>query len=94
MRGWRSAGVAEGFMFRWIGQADQVSDEAMSGRAVARLDQAIAMAAGHDPVLFGGHSLCAGFTTSAARTGASVFKIRKISRHRSLRVLAGYLRDA
>ena len=31
---------------------------------------------------------------SAAQTGASIFKIQEISRHRSLQVLAGYVRDA
>jgi len=30
---------------------------------------------------------------NAARTGASIFKIQEISRHRSLQVLAGYVRD-
>ena len=92
---WLSAArVAEGFVFRRIGRASQVTDEAMSDRAVARLIQAAAKAAGYDPGQFGGHSLRAGFITSAARTGASIFKIQEISRHRSLEVLAGYVRDA
>ena len=89
-----AARVAEGFVFRRIGRAGQVTDEPMSDRAVARLVQAVARAAGYDPALFGGHSLRAGFITSAARTGASIFKIQEISRHRSLQVLAGYVRDA
>ena len=92
---WLAAGrVAEGFVFRRIRRAGQVTDEPMSDRAVARLVQAVAKAAGYDPALFGGHSLRAGFITSAARTGASIFKIQEISRHRSLQVLAGYVRDA
>ena len=89
-----AARVADGFVFRRIGRAGQVTDEPMSDRAVARLVQAAAKAAGHDPALFGGHSLRAGFITSAARTGASIFKIQEISRHRSPQVLAGYVRDA
>jgi integrase len=89
-----AARVAEGFVFRRIGRAGQVTDEPMSDRAVARLVQAVARAAGYDPALFGGHSLRAGFITSAARMGASIFKIQEISRHRSLQVLAGYVRDA
>ena len=89
-----AARVAEGFVFRRIGRAGQVTDEPMSDRAVARLVQTAAGAAGYGPALFGGHSLRAGFITSAARTGASIFKIREISRHRSLQVLAGYVRDA
>ena len=71
-----------------------MTDEPMSDRAVARLVQAATTAAGYAPVPFGGHSLRAGFITSAARTGAGIFKIQEISRHRSLQVLAGYVRDA
>ncbi len=89
-----AARVAEGYVFRRIGRVGQVTDEPMSDRAVARLVQAVAKLAGYDPALFGGHSLRAGFITSAARTGASIFKIQEVSRHRSLQVLAGYVRDA
>ena len=35
-----------------------------------------------------------GFVTSAAQTAASTFKVQEISRHRSLQVLAGSVRDA
>jgi hypothetical protein len=35
------------------------------------------------PADFGAHSLRAGFLTSAARRGASVFKMRDVSRHKS-----------
>jgi hypothetical protein len=41
-----------------------------------------------------GHSLRSGFLTSAARRGASVFKMRDVSRHKSMDVLQGYVRDA
>ena len=39
-------------------------------------------------------SLRAGFLTSAARRGASVFKMRDVSRHKSMDVLQAYVRDA
>jgi hypothetical protein len=42
----------------------------------------------------GAHSLRAGFLTSAARHGASVFKMRDVSRHKSMDVLQAYVRDA
>ena len=89
-----AARVAEGFVSRRIGRAGQVTDEPMSDRAVARLVQTVARAAGYDPALFGGHSLRAGFITSAPRTGASIFKIKETARHCSLQILAGYVRDA
>lgn len=65
----------------------------MSDRAVARLVQACALKAGLNPAEFGGHSLRAGFLTEGAKQGASVFKLQQVSRHRSLDVLLGYVRD-
>jgi len=49
---------------------------------------------GLDAAAYGAHSLRAGFLTSAARRGASVFKMRDVSRHKSMDVLSGYVRDA
>jgi hypothetical protein len=49
---------------------------------------------GLKPTDFGAHSLRAGFLTSAARRGASVFKMRYVSRHKSMDVLQAYVRDA
>jgi hypothetical protein len=49
---------------------------------------------GLDPKLFAGHSLRAGFLTSAAKRGASIFKMMDVSRHRSVDTLRGYIRDA
>ncbi len=47
-----------------------------------------------DPTLFAGHSLRAGFLTSAAAKGASIFKMMDVSRHRSVETLKGYVREA
>jgi hypothetical protein len=47
-----------------------------------------------DPTQFVGHSLRAGFLTSAAARGASIFKMMDVSRHRSVDTLRGYVRDA
>jgi hypothetical protein len=47
-----------------------------------------------DPKQFAGHSLRAGFLTSAASRGASIFKMMDVSRHRSVDTLRGYVRDA
>jgi hypothetical protein len=40
------------------------------------------------------HSLRSGFLISAARRSASVFKMRDVSRHRSMDVPQAYVRDA
>ena len=49
---------------------------------------------GLDAADFSGHSLRSGFLTSAARRGASLFKMMDVSRHRSVDTLRGYVRDA
>ena len=41
---------------------------------------------------FSGHSLRSGFLTSAAESGASIFKMMETSRHRSMDTLRGYVR--
>jgi site-specific recombinase XerD len=50
--------------------------------------------AGHDVKTLSAHSLRSGFLTSAARRGASVWKMQEVSRHKSIDVLSGYIRDA
>ena len=47
---------------------------------------------GLDPASYAGHSLRSGFLTSAAETGASVWKLSEVSRHKSLDTLRGYVR--
>jgi hypothetical protein len=44
---------------------------------------------GLDSALFAGHSMRAGFLTSAAKRGASIFKMVDQSRHRSVETLRG-----
>ncbi len=86
----------------WAGPADgepttlhrRVRDARLSDHAVARIVQARAAAAGLDPAHYAGHSLRAGFVTAAARAGADVWKIQQVSRHKSMQVLSGYVRDA
>ena len=89
-----AAAITDGHLFRRLGAGAGVTALPMSDRAIARLVQARAAAAGYDPDRFAGHSLRAGFLTAAARAGASVFKMREVSRHKSMQVLADYVRDA
>jgi len=87
-------GIADGFLFRRLTAGGVMTASPMSDRAIARLVQARAAAAGYGAADFAGHSLRAGFLTAAARSGASVFKMREVSRHKSMQVLADYVRDA
>ena len=64
----------------------------LRGADVAAVVKQYAEMAGLDPAEFSGHSLRAGFVTSAAESGASILKIQETSRHKSTDVLAGYVR--
>lgn len=68
----------------------------LSDRAVARLIKRAAKAAGlseKEIRELGGHSLRAGFLTTAAKLGRSIPAMQKFSRHRRVDVLLGYVRD-
>jgi integrase len=66
----------------------------MTDQSVTLIVKAHAARVGLDPSQFSGHSLRAGFLTSAAKRGASIFKMMDVSRHRSVDTLRGYVRDA
>ncbi|API61277.1 integrase (plasmid) [Tardibacter chloracetimidivorans] len=82
-----------GPLFRRLTRGGELTADPVSDRAVARLVQRCAAAAGFDPTDYAGHSLRSGFLTEAARQGASIFKMRDVSRHKSVQVLADYVRD-
>ncbi|WP_367161324.1 site-specific integrase (plasmid) [Kozakia baliensis] len=88
----QAAKISKGFVFRRV-VAGHATDAPMSDRAVARIVQRAAEAAGYDPARFGGHSLRAGFITASARAGASIFQMKDVSRHKSTDVLAAYVRE-
>lgn len=88
------AGIASGPIFRPISKTRVVASIALTADSVADLVKFYAKAAGLDPALFSGHSLRAGFLTSGADAGASVFKLMEVSRHKSIDTLRGYVRRA
>jgi integrase len=89
-----AAGIVAGPLFLSLSAAGKVLGTRMSDKGVARVVKKRAGAVGLQIEDFSGHSLRAGFITDAARHGASVFKIREVSRHKDLDVLADYVRDA
>jgi site-specific recombinase XerD len=92
---WMAAGGhSEGFLFRRLSRRDALTPAPMSDRAIARLVQQHAAAAGYDPAQFAGHSLRAGFLTEGASQGATIFKLQEVSRHKSVQVLSDYVRNA
>jgi integrase len=89
----QTAQIVEGAIFRSIRRGGHVQAERLTDRSVANIIKAHAERVGLDPALFSGHSLRAGFLTSAARRGASLFKMMATSRHRSTDTLTAYVRD-
>lgn len=89
----QAAGITEGPVFRAIRRGGHIRAERLTDRSVANIVKTHAERVGLDPTLFSGHSLRSGFLTSAAKRGASLFKMMATSRHRSVDTLAGYARD-
>ena len=95
LRAWlEAAGITEGALFRPVAKGGSLRSTRLSDKAVASVVKAYAKRLGLEAADFSGHSLRSGFLTSAARRGASVFKMRDVSRHKSMDVLQGYVRDA
>jgi site-specific recombinase XerD len=66
----------------------------LSDKSVAEIIKRYAAAAGLEPAIFSGHSLRAGFVTSALEHGADLFKVMDVTRHRRVETLKGYDRRA
>jgi len=89
-----AAGITSGAIFRGIGRGDRLLEEAITDRSIANIIKARATLANLDADLYSGHSLRSGFLTSAASSGASLFKMMDISRHKKVDTLRGYIRNA
>jgi hypothetical protein len=88
------AEIDTGALFRRLHRGDSVGSARLSAQSVALVIKDLALRAGLDPARYAGHSLRSGFLTSAARARANIFKMADQSRHKSLDVLRGYVRDA
>jgi site-specific recombinase XerD len=88
-----AAGITSGPVFRSVDRHGRIG-ETMSARAVADVVKAHAEAAGLDPAVFSGHSLRAGFVTSAAERGARAERIMDHTGHRSVAMVRVYTRRA
>lgn len=89
-----AATIKDGPLFRPVARNGKILNRRLSDRAVADVVKTYARKAGLKAAEFSGHSLRSGFLTSAARRGASLFKMMDVSRHKSVDTLRGYVRDA
>jgi integrase len=87
------SGIVEGAVFRNVNRHGQIASTRLSGEGVALVVRERLKAAGLDPAGFSGHSLRAGFCTSAAQVGVSSLKIKAQTGHSSDAMLSRYIRD-
>jgi integrase len=90
----RSARVETGPVFRTVKKGGMTTEYRLSEGSVASIAKRYAEAAGLDPKTFSGHSLRAGFVTSALEAGADFLKVMDVSRHREVKTLKAYDRRA
>ncbi len=94
LRAWLdAAAITDGPLFRSVNRHGQVGAAALTGRSVARLVKDRAAGAGLEGADYSGHSLRAGFATSAAKAGRSERAIQRQTGHRSVTMLRRYIRD-
>ena len=85
-----ASGIAEGPIFRGIDRHGRISDAALSDRSVADIVKKVCAAAGLEASAFSGHSLRAGFVTSALDKNVDYFKIMGVTRHVKVDTLKEY----
>ena len=73
-------------------QGPALQDAVLTPHSASRIVKRCARRVGLDVAAYSGHSLRSGFLTSAAESGASVFKMTEVSRHKSIDTLRGYVR--
>lgn len=87
------AAIDAGPIFLGVNRHGHLSEQRLSAEAVSLVVKERVADANIDPSRFSGHSLRAGFATSAAIAGASAWKIRAQTGHASDAMLARYIRD-
>jgi len=86
-----AAGIEEGALFRRLGRGNQLGAR-LSDQGVANVVKARCKQAGLDPRLFSGHSLRAGFATTAADKDRPIDGIMRQGAWKTPSVAMGYVR--
>ena len=97
-----TAGITSGAIFRSVNKGDkvilhrrrngEVVEARLGGRDIARIVKKCAQRAGLDPQRYAGHSLRAGFATTAAERQVPEQEIMDQTGHKSLLMLRRYIR--
>jgi len=88
-----TATVSSGPVIRAVDRHDVIRDGRLSDKAVCRIVKKLVPLAGLPHERYGGHSLRAGFCTSAASAGVEEREIAMVTGHASLVVLRRYIRS-
>lgn len=89
----RASGISKGFVFQTLLRGGMASGRPLDPGDVARVVKCHARRIGLDPREYSGHSLRAGFVTSAAVHHARIDKIMEVTRHRNAETVLKYIRD-
>jgi integrase len=87
------ANIKTGAVFRSIDRIDRIAGTRLSVQSIALIVKEHARQIGLDSACYSGHSLRAGLVTSAIQAGVGVHKIQQQTGHRSLAMVARYVRD-
>ncbi len=90
----QASGIESGYLFQTINRGGTLRGNPLHHSDISRLVKKYAGLIGLDPKTVSGHSLRAGFVTSAAAHGARLDKIMEITRHRSIASVLKYIREA
>ncbi len=85
-------GLTRGPVFRRLTPQGRLMEPRAADATVSRTVKAAAEAAGHDPTEYGGHSLRAGYATSAASVGKPLEVIMRHGRWRRIETVLRYIR--
>jgi integrase len=86
--------ITDGALFRRVIKSGKVLPEGLSANAVATIVKQRVAQIGLDSTCLSGHSLRAGFATSAAGAGLSTWEIKRQTGHASDESLGQYVREA
>jgi integrase len=89
-----AASITEGPIFRPVDRHSRIAPQRLSAHAVPLIVKRYAGAAGMCVKSFSGHSLRAGFVTSAARAGEPERRIMRQTGHKSIEMVLRYVRQA
>jgi integrase len=87
------SGIGDAAVFRSINRHGVIGHGRLSAEAASLIIKQRVAATGLDPATYSGHSLRAGFVTSAAQAGIPSWRIRQQTGHTSDTMLQRYIRE-